>query len=86
VFLPFIALVTYLVTSRSIPMYKEQQQAVDKLVRKVRENIVGIRVIKALSKGNYEKGQFQQVNTEVVKKKKSGNDHIYYKSFYELVA
>ncbi|HBB29527.1 MAG TPA: ABC transporter ATP-binding protein, partial [Clostridiales bacterium] len=47
--LPLIALMVYFVTKKSIPLYKEQQISVDKLIRKVRENIVGIRVIKALS-------------------------------------
>ena len=68
--LPFIALAVYVVTKKSIPMYKEQQIAVDKLVRKVRENIVGIRVIKALSKTEYEKKQFKEINSEVIKKEK----------------
>lgn len=68
--LPFIALVVAIVTKKSIPMYKEQQIATDKLVRKVRENIVGIRVIKALSKTNYENEQFRKINLEVVKKEK----------------
>lgn len=68
--LPFIALVVYLVTKKSIPLYREQQLSIDKLVRKVRENIVGIRVIKALSKTEYEKDQFSNINLEVVKKEK----------------
>lgn len=68
--LPFIAISVYLVTKKSIPLYKEQQLSVDKLIRKVRENIVGIRVIKALSKTEYEKDQFSQINSEVVKKEK----------------
>lgn len=69
--LPFIALVVYIVTKKSIPLYNEQQLSIDKLVRKVRENIVGIRVIKALSKTDYEKEQFSDINLEVVKKEKN---------------
>ncbi len=68
--LPLIALMVYFITKKSIPLYKEQQISVDKLIRKVRENIVGIRVIKALSKSEYEKEHFREINLEVVKKEK----------------
>ena len=63
--LPIIALVTYLVTSRSIPMHTKQQTVLDQVVRTVQENITGIRVIKALSKTEYEKERFRQVNDQL---------------------
>ncbi len=66
--LPFLALIVYLVSKRGIPLYLVQQLSVDKMVRVVRENITGIRVIKALSKTDYEKGRFERINSEVVKK------------------
>ena len=66
--LPFLALVVYLVSKKGIPLYTRLQQSVDKMVRIVRENITGIRVIKALSKIQYEKNRFQEVNHEVVEK------------------
>ena len=53
--LPFITLVVWLVSRKGIPMYTYLQQGVDILVRTVRENISGIRVIKALSKTEEEK-------------------------------
>ena len=68
--LPLISILVYYVTKKSIPLYKEQQLSVDRLIRKVRENIVGIRIIKALSKTDYEKEQFKEVNFDVVKKEK----------------
>ena len=37
----------------------------DKVVRVLQENITGIRVIKALSKTDYEKGRFNRVNQEL---------------------
>jgi len=71
--LPFIGLLVYLVSKKGIPLYTSLQQSVDSLVRTVRENITGIRVIKALSKINYEKQRFSDVNAEVVKRdKKAG--------------
>ena len=48
--LPVIALLVYLVTKKSVPLYTKQQSVLDKMVRVVQENITGARVIKALSK------------------------------------
>lgn len=66
--LPFIAMVVYFASKKGIPLYGKQQIAVDHMVKKVRENITGIRVIKALNKSSYEKGKFDEVNQEVVDK------------------
>lgn len=66
--LPFLAFVVFLVSKKGIPLYLKLQQSVDKMVRVVRENITGIRVIKALSKTQYEKDRFFDVNTEVMDK------------------
>ena len=63
--LPIIALVTYFVTKKSLPLYTKQQTILDKVVRTVQENITGIRVIKALSKTEYEKQRFHTVNSEL---------------------
>ncbi|HEX2945574.1 MAG TPA: ABC transporter ATP-binding protein [Clostridia bacterium] len=68
--LPFIGLLVYLVSKKSIPLYTSLQRSVDVLVRTVRENITGIRVIKALSKTAYEKNRFFEVNSNVVKNEK----------------
>ncbi len=69
--LPFMAVLVYWVSKKGIPLYTKQQEAVDLLIRKVRENITGIRVIKALSKTEYEKERFSEINSEVVKREKS---------------
>ena len=63
--LPIIAVVVYLVTKYSVPLYTRQQSVLDSVVRTVQENITGIRVIKALSKTEYEKNRFNEVNTEL---------------------
>lgn len=65
---PFLAFVVYYVSKKGIPYYVEMQKSIDKLVRIVRENITGVRVIKALSKTNSEKKRFSRVNSEVVEK------------------
>lgn len=63
--LPIIALVVYFVTKASVPLYTKQQSVLDQVVRTVQENITGIRVIKALSKTEYEKERFRRVNGEL---------------------
>lgn len=63
--LPFIGIVVWLVTRTSIPLYTTQQNILDRVVRTVQENITGSRVIKALSKTEYEKNRFNQVNEEL---------------------
>ncbi|MHB8127715.1 MAG: ABC transporter ATP-binding protein [Mobilitalea sp.] len=66
--LPFLAFVVYHVSKKGIPLYSGLQVSVDRMVRVVRENITGIRIIKALSKTGYEKKRFSDINAEVVGK------------------
>lgn len=66
--LPFLCLVVYFVSKKGIPLYSQLQETIDRLIRVVRENITGVRVIKALSKTKYEKGRFLKINKEVVDK------------------
>ncbi len=63
--LPLISLSVILVSRKSLPLYKKQQETLDQVVRTVQENITGIRVIKALSKTEYEKERFAGVNKEL---------------------
>ena len=63
--LPIIAVVVWWVTKTSVPLYTKQQNVLDSVVRTVQENITGIRVIKALSKTDYEKQRFHRVNDEL---------------------
>lgn len=71
--IPFIGVIMIFISKKAIPMYMKLQQTVDTMVRMVREDSAGIRVIKALSKGEYEKKKFADINEEVVlKEKKAG--------------
>ena len=63
--LPIIVVVVFAVRKRSVPMYTKQQSVLDKIVLVMQENITGIRVIKALSKTDYEKQRFHGVNEEL---------------------
>ena len=60
--LPVLILVVLVVTARGLPMYTRVQQRLDTVVRVMRENITGIRVVKALSKTEYEKRRFAAAN------------------------
>ena len=63
--LPLIGVIVYVVTKKSVPLYKEEQSVLDRVVRVLQENITGVRVIKALSKTEYEKSRFNTVNEEL---------------------
>ena len=69
--LPFISLLVLTVTRKGFPMYKQLQSKTDYMVRVVRENIAGVRVIKALSKTEHEKTRFHTANQEVIKMEKT---------------
>ena len=60
--LPFIILIDWVVTKKSIPVYSGQQKVLDEMVRVLQENITGVRVIRALSRTDYEKKRYDGVN------------------------
>jgi len=64
--LPLLTAVVIGVSSKSIPQFTKLQEKVDGFVRLIREDIAGIRVIKALSKEDFERERFNQHNSEVV--------------------
>ena len=68
--LPVLGFITVYVSKRSIPMYGGLQEANDRFVRMVREDIAGMRVIRALSKSGYETEKFRTVNKEVVERER----------------
>ncbi len=64
---PVLAVIVILVSRRGIRLYDELQRRVDGMVRKVRDDHTGIRVIKALSRTQYESDSFRTVNESVVR-------------------
>lgn len=62
---PILLCVVIFVSRKGIPMYDLVQQRLDTIVRVMRENITGIRVVKALSKKDYEKARFQDCNDQM---------------------
>lgn len=59
---PLIFAIVYLISKKGIPLYTRVQRSVDGMVRIVREDTQGIRVIKALSKNEYENRRFDEAN------------------------
>ncbi len=71
--LPFITLSVVFISKRGIPLFKKTQGSLDAMTRIVREDSQGIRVIKALSKTDYEKRKFDKANLRLVAdEKKAG--------------
>ena len=62
---PLIALVIYLVMSKSLPLYKVIQGKLDNISLITRENLEGARVIKAFSKEENEKQRFKDGTIEL---------------------
>lgn len=63
--LPLLGILVYNVSKKGIPLYTHVQEGVDDMISVVRENITGVRVIKALSKTQHEQVRFEKVNKEV---------------------
>jgi ATP-binding cassette subfamily B protein len=53
------------ITKNGVPCYFEIQHASDDMVRRMQENISGVRVVKALSKGEHERQKFHGVSTRL---------------------
>ena len=58
----FIALSIYAIVSKTEPAFRHVQKMLDRLSLVTRENLDGVRVIRAFSKQDYEKKRFDQVS------------------------
>lgn len=63
--LPFIFVTVFFISRKGVPLYARVQKAVDGMIRVVREDVMGIRVIKALSKEEYEHKRYDDVNASL---------------------
>ena len=68
--LPLIGISVFLVSKKGIRLFTAVQGKVDSMTGVVRENATGIRVVKALSKTDYEKRHFDRANNELVRAEK----------------
>ncbi len=68
--LPLIFVTVLSVSRKGIPLYVDVQKSADNMIRVVREDTQGIRVIKALSKNEYENRRYDHVNAALAKKER----------------
>ncbi len=71
--LPVIFVSVYFVSTKGIPLYRKVQSSVDGMIRVVREDSQGIRVIKALSKTKREHERYDKVNRALVRDEKKAS-------------
>jgi len=62
---PIMAGVILFISLKGIPMYRAVQEKVDGITRVLRENITGIRVVKALSREDYETKRYARANEDL---------------------
>lgn len=64
---PVMTVIVILVSRKGVPLYDRVQREVDRMTRVMRENVTGVRVVKALHKEPYEERRFQEVNRHLTR-------------------
>lgn len=64
---PIMCVIIVGISRKGIPLYNKVQESMDDVVRVMRENITGIRVVKALSKEDYEMRRFGGANDKMTR-------------------
>ena len=64
---PIMIVLVCFVSWKGIPLFNEVQRRMDVLVRRMRESITGIRVVKALGKEPYEEHRYGEANTRMAR-------------------
>ena len=65
--MPIIFITVFCIGRWGVPLYTKVQKSIDEMIRVVREDIQGVRVIKALSKNSYENRRYDTFNKNLVK-------------------
>ena len=65
---PVMIVLVIFISLKGIPLYDQVQRGMDGIVRVMRENITGIRVVKALSRENHEIERFSGANAETARR------------------
>jgi ATP-binding cassette subfamily B multidrug efflux pump len=65
VVVPLIALVVALLITKALPLFTAMQKKIDKLNQVVRENLTGVKVIRAFIRTDYEHGRFEGANNDL---------------------
>jgi|LSQX01.2.fsa_nt_gb ATP-binding cassette subfamily B multidrug efflux pump len=62
--LPILVTIVYFIMKKTIPLYKKVMATLDSLTLVVKENLQGVRVIRAFARRDREKKRFDNLNTE----------------------
>lgn len=65
VVVPLLGLAIYLVLGRGIGLFRKMQTRVDRLNRVIRENLIGVRVVRAFHREEYETERFRDSNQDL---------------------
>lgn len=71
--LPLLALTVWYSSKKGVPLFTRVQEAQDLMVRKVQENMAGSRVIRALSRTDFEQDAFRGVNDELAARQRTAD-------------
>lgn len=65
--IPVLAVVVFGIMAASIPLYKKVQKQLDKVLLITRENLTGVRVIRSVCRQDYEKKNFEETNSSLMR-------------------
>ncbi len=65
ILIPFMSILVAFISKKSIPLFAQSQRSADDMIRVVRENTTGVRVIKALSRAEHEMDRYDIVNKKL---------------------
>ena len=65
ILIPFMSILVGYISKKSIPLFAQSQRSADDMIRVVRENTTGVRVIKALSRAEHEMERYDAVNQKL---------------------
>lgn len=71
--LPLLAITITISSKKGVPLFTRVQQGQDSMVRKIQENMAGARVIRALSRTEWEQDAFAQVNEDLAQRQRSAD-------------
>lgn len=71
--LPLLAATIIISSKKGVPLFTRVQEGQDSMVRKIQENMAGARVIRALSRTEYEQQDFAHVNEELAQRQRTAD-------------
>lgn len=63
--IPVIAIVVGVIIIKGVPLFKRLQQKLDQINLVLREQLIGVRVIRAFDRGNHEQARFDRTNRDL---------------------